>query len=186
MDVPWTYPVPPPTATCTEPLFCTSASPLYTEIGLLRCILMKEIFHGCFLPGGKQYSLNVKADLLHEKKKYRVHFVTMFLFLSDPEGKYFITVAVAKSTVMCQPSPWRRQHITWLWAYSLRAMRAFFNHRWPVLIQLRFSVVVYRLVYDLLWHCSGFIPVFSRPELTCFTIFLLSTTRSEKAVKVDS
>lgn len=59
------------------------------------------------------------------KKKYRVHFVTMFLLLSDPEGKYFIAVAVAKSTVVCQPTPWKGQRVTWLWAYSLKGMRAF-------------------------------------------------------------
>lgn len=74
----------------------------------------------------------------------------MFLLLSDPEGKYFITVAVAKSTAVSQPSPRRGQHVTWLWAHSLRRTRGFFNHISPVLIQPRFSVVIYRLVYDLL------------------------------------
>lgn len=102
-----------------------------------------------------------------------MHFVTTFLLLSDPEGKYFITAAVAKSIVVSQPSPWRGQHVTWLWAHSLRGTRAFYNHISPVLILLRFSVVIYRLVYDLLWHCSGFTPVFSRQELTCFTFFLI-------------
>lgn len=185
IDVPWIYPVTPPAATCTKPLFCTSASPLYTEIGLVQCILRREIFHSCVLPGEKTRSLNIKADLLHEKK-CRVHFVTMFLLLSYPEGKYFITAAVAKSTAVSQPSPRRGQHVTWLWAQMLRGMRAFFNHISPVLIQPRFSAVIYRLVYDLLWHCFGFTPGFSRQELTCFTIFLFSTTRSEKALKVDS
>lgn len=36
------------------------------------------------------------------------------------------------------------------------------------------------------WHYSGFTPVFSRQELTCFTILLFSTKKSEKAWRVDS
>jgi len=58
----------------------------------------------------------------------------MFLILSDLEGKYFITAAVAKSTVVSQPSAQRGQRVTWMWAQRLRGMMAFFNHISPVLI----------------------------------------------------
>lgn len=68
MAVPWIYPVPPPATTCKIPLFWISASPLYTEVRLLQHILRREILYSCVLPREKAHSLNIKADLLHEKK----------------------------------------------------------------------------------------------------------------------
>lgn len=36
-------------------------------MGLVQCLLRKEIFHSYVLPGEEVWSLNIKADLLHEK-----------------------------------------------------------------------------------------------------------------------
>lgn len=135
MDVPWTSPVPPSAATCAKFLFCTSASPLHrpSRNGAGTVSSEERNIPQLCPARGRSMVFKYKSRFI-TWEKCRVHFVGMFLILSDLEGKYFITAAVAKSTTVSQPSPWRGQHVTWIWAQRLRGMIAFFNHRSPVLI----------------------------------------------------
>lgn len=102
--------------------FCIT---FYAEMGLLQIYSEERNIPSLWPPRRKNIFFKYKEQIYYMRKKCRVHFVTMFLLLSDPEGKYFITAAVAKSTVVSQPSPRRGQHVTWLWARSLRGTRAF-------------------------------------------------------------
>lgn len=135
VGVPWTSPVPPPAATCTKLLFCTSALPLHRPSRNRAGTVSSE---GRNIPQlcparGRSMVFKYKRRFI-TWEKCRVHFVSMFLILSDSEGKYFITAAVDLATAASQPSPWRGQHVTWMWAQTLRGVIAFFNHRSPVLI----------------------------------------------------
>lgn len=135
MVLSWTSPVPPPAATCTKLLFCSSASPLHRPSrNQAGTVSSEERNIPQLCPArGRSMVFKYKSRFI-TWEKCRVHFVSMFLILSDLEGKYFITAAVAKSTAVPQPSPWRGQHVTWLWTQRLRGMIAFLNHISPVVM----------------------------------------------------
>lgn len=170
ISVPWTSPVPPPTAACTQLLFCTSAlrlcKPSRNQAGTVSSE-ERNIPQLC--PArGRSMVLKYKGRFI-TWEECRVHFVIMFLILSHLEGKYFITAAVAKWTgTRGHPCGGTACHLD-MGTEAEKNDSFSFNHISPVLIQPNFQWL-FTGCFMTLWHYSGFTPAFSRQGLTCFTV----------------